>query len=124
MAIVNDCPEQVTLNSGVMYIRSLHEHKYINKFLYYVLLSDVFWDWYTVSQRGNSTIKHLYQEQFYDFSFPFPTVLEQTSIAEYLDKKCSIIDTNIAKREHINTKLAEYKKSLIYEVVTGKKEII
>ena len=56
-------------------------------------------------------------------SIPFPPLTEQTEIAAYLDKKCSIIDTNIAKRELINAKLTEYKKSLIYEVVTGKKEI-
>ncbi len=48
---------------------------------------------------------------------------EQNQIAEYLDKKTSEIDTLITKKEALITELEEYKKSLIYECVTGKKEI-
>lgn len=48
---------------------------------------------------------------------------EQMLIAETLDKKCFEIDLVIAKKQAIVEKLAEYKKSLIYEVVTGKKEV-
>ena len=48
---------------------------------------------------------------------------EQMLIAETLDKKCSEIDLVIAKKQAIVEKLAEYKKSLIYEVVTGKREV-
>lgn len=49
---------------------------------------------------------------------------EQQEIADYLDKKCSEIDNLIAKKEQIVTELESYKKSLIYEYVTGKKEVI
>lgn len=55
---------------------------------------------------------------------PFPSLSKQNAIASYLDEKCLKIDANIKKRELIIQKLAEYKKSLIYEAVTGKKEII
>ena len=48
---------------------------------------------------------------------------EQNQIAEYLDKKTSEIDTLITKKEALIAELEEYKKSLIYECVTGKKEI-
>ncbi len=48
---------------------------------------------------------------------------EQQEIADYLDKKCSEIDTLIAKKEQIVTELESYKKSLIYEYVTGKREV-
>lgn len=52
-----------------------------------------------------------------------PSIKEQQQIAEYLDKKCGEIDKLIAiKQKKIET-LAEYKKSLIYEYVTGKKEV-
>lgn len=50
--------------------------------------------------------------------------IEQQQIANYLDRKCSAIDSAIEKKQAIINKLAEYKKSLIYEVVTGKKEVL
>ena len=48
---------------------------------------------------------------------------EQQQIADYLDKKCSSIDSAIEKKQAIIKKLKEYKKSLIYECVTGKREV-
>lgn len=56
----------------------------------------------------------------------FITVLskeEQKCIAEYLNKKCTVIDTIIEQKQKLIEKLTEYKKSLIYECVTGKKAI-
>ena len=52
-----------------------------------------------------------------------PPIEEQNQILDYLDSKCSQIDTSITKKELIVEKLQEYKKSLIYEVVTGKREV-
>lgn len=54
---------------------------------------------------------------------PVPPLKEQNQIAEYLDKKTTEIDTLITKKEALIAELEEYKKSLIYECVTGKKEI-
>lgn len=54
---------------------------------------------------------------------PLPTDNEQVEICDYLDKKCSAIDSAIAKKQAIIDKLTAYKKSLIYEVVTGKREV-
>ena len=48
---------------------------------------------------------------------------EQNEIMDYLDKKCTAIDTAIQQKQKLIEKLTEYKKSLIYECVTGKKEI-
>ena len=47
----------------------------------------------------------------------------QKRIAAYLDKKCSKIEETIQNQQQVIEKLKEYKKSLIYECVTGKKEI-
>ncbi len=52
-----------------------------------------------------------------------PPLSEQQSIADYLDDKCSQIDTVIAQKEQLVRQLQEYKKSIIYEYVTGKKEV-
>lgn len=54
---------------------------------------------------------------------PVPPQSEQQQIVDYLDNKCSKIDEAIARSNGIIEKLEEYKKSLIYEYVTGKKEV-
>lgn len=56
-------------------------------------------------------------------SLIFPPITEQIEIANYLDEKTSVIDTLINKKEQLITELEIYKKSLIYEYVTGKKEV-
>ena len=52
-----------------------------------------------------------------------PPLSEQQQIAEYLDKKCAEIDELISIKQQKIEKLTEYKKSLIYEYVTGKKQV-
>ena len=52
-----------------------------------------------------------------------PPIEEQQEIAEYLDKKCLLIDSVASSRQQVIDKLTEYKKSLIYEIVTGKREV-
>lgn len=53
-----------------------------------------------------------------------PPLSEQQQIADYLDKKCAEIDELVAVKQQKIETLKEYKKSLIYEYVTGKKEVI
>ncbi len=57
------------------------------------------------------------------FKITIPSTDEQKEIADYLDQKCAEIDTLIAKKTTLLTELETYKKSLIYEYVTGKKEV-
>ena len=52
-----------------------------------------------------------------------PTISEQQTIVNYLDTKCSEIDNLIVKKEQYLAEIENYKKSLIYEYVTGKKEV-
>lgn len=54
---------------------------------------------------------------------PLPHPDEQKSISEYLDKCCKAIDDTIEMKEKVVERLSKYKISLIYEVVTGKKEV-
>lgn len=54
---------------------------------------------------------------------PYAPLNEQKEIADYLDAKCAEIDRLIAKKEQLVKELECYKKSLIYEVVTGKREV-
>lgn len=64
-----------------------------------------------------------YSSEFKSIRVPVPPLAEQVAIADYLDSKCAFIDKTINDRLGAIEKLQEYKKSLIYEVVTGKKEV-
>ena len=122
LAIISENRE-ASLNSGVMLIRIKDKSVCNVKYLYYLLKSDYFWDWYNSSQRGSSTIKHLYQEQFYNFSFFLPDLAHQEKVIKKIDDQFFKLDQVINYRKQIIEKLKEYKKSLIYEYVTGKREV-
>lgn len=65
-----------------------------------------------------------YSSEFKQISVPYPSIEEQHKIASYLDTKCSEIDSLIAIKQAKIDELKEYKKSVIYEYVTGKKEVV
>lgn len=65
----------------------------------------------------------LYPQQFLGIYFPVPPMREQDEIASYLCDKIHGINTLIAKKEQLLIELENYKKSLIFEYVTGKKEV-
>ena len=65
----------------------------------------------------------LQADKFLNFTIPVPPCEEQFEIAEYLDKRCAEMDTLIAKKTALLAELEAYKKSVIYEYVTGKKEV-
>ena len=65
----------------------------------------------------------LQADKFLNFHIPIPPYEEQKLIADYITDKVNHIEAEIDKRNKIVDKYREYKKSLIYEVVTGKKEV-
>lgn len=65
-------------------------------------------------------LTRLYTNDLYSILIPFPSLSEQQSIASYLDDKCSEIDNLVAIKQQKIEKLKDYKKSIIYEAVTGK----
>lgn len=76
---------------------------------------------YTMTLRDGKNIA------FSDFGstyVPYPPLREQAEIAAYLNKKCDQIDVLIAEKQQQLATLNDYKKSLIFEYVTGKKEVI
>ena len=92
------------------------------KFVFYSFQSDyclkqmeMSWTFGTQQTLGVSSIERL--------KIFLPNIETQKEIADYLDKKCTAIDTAIQQKQKLIEKLTEYKKSLIYECVTGKKEI-
>ena len=90
------------------------------KFFYYLL--SVFTELFELLGSG-TTFKEISLSAFSDFRLPVPPLSEQQQIADYLDQKCSEIDALITKKEQLVAELEAYKKSLIYEVVTGKRSV-
>lgn len=68
-------------------------------------------------------LTRLYTDGLYSIYIPLPSMTEQKEIAEYIDKKCTEVDSLISKKEQFLAELESYKKSMIYEYVTGKKEV-
>lgn len=66
----------------------------------------------------------LQADKFLNFPVVVPPVDEQKEIASYLNEKCSGIEVMIVKKQQYLTEIENYKKSLIYEYVTGKKEVV
>ena len=66
-------------------------------------------------------LMRLYTEGLFSIYLPYPALSEQEEIAEYLNEKCTGIDALIVKKQQYLTEIENYKKSLIYEYVTGKK---
>ena len=64
-----------------------------------------------------------YSSEFRAIKVPVPPFEEQQAIADYLDEKCAAIDAMVAEKEALIADLEAYKKSLIYETVTGKREV-
>lgn len=93
-----------------------------NKFLMYYLLSNCFVDYRTRHLAGSVYIG-LNIELLSSCPIPLPQLAEQQQIADYLDEKCSQIDRIITLKQKKIKKLQQYKKSIIYEYVTGKKEV-
>ena len=90
------------------------------KFIYYVMA--IATEQYELLGSG-TTFKEISVTSFANFLLPIPSVKEQQAIVSYLDTKCSQIDRLIALKQEKIEKLIEYKKSLIYEYVTGKKQV-
>lgn len=83
---------------------------------------------YVAKIKGDCTgvgdgFARLYSEQLYRFVVSLPPIEELHSIVAYIDSKSSEIDALIADKKRQLDILADYKKSLIYEYVTGKKEV-
>lgn len=112
--------EPIMLSKSVGYINVCN--KETKEYLYYFLQSPLAQSQMKISLAG-TTIANLSLATVRNLKICLPSICEQQQIADYLDSKCSEIDAIIADKKRQRGILAEYKKSLIYEYVTGKKEV-
>lgn len=119
-AIVENMPIPSTVNGSIAVISST---SFITpKYLYYYFLSEMFQQHIDLLKDGMG-VPHLFQSGLKEIKIAFPSKDEQKEIADCLDAKCAEIDGLIAKKEQLAKELESYRKSLIYEVVTGKREV-
>lgn len=79
---------------------------------------------YLVRKAVGGGQPNISQETIKQLWLPIPSADEQIEISNYLDEKCSSVDVLTAKKQQYLTEIENYKKSLIYEYVTGKKEVV
>lgn len=79
---------------------------------------------YLIQDDRSVTRSNLSQKKLKDMPTILPPLHEQQQIADFLDEKCSKIDQLIENKQRLIEDLKAYKQSLIYECVTGKKEIV
>ena len=121
-ARIDDMPlGEATVNSSLSVItpNKLLDYRYE----YYYFMSPLFQNIIARLKNGMG-VPHLTQESMKDIYLPLPSKNEQQAIADYLDNKVVELDSLIAEKESLINDLEAYKKSLIYEVVTGKRRVV
>lgn len=92
--------------------------------LEYLTVSDIGRSYFDVTAIKTTNLACTSSSKVLAFTIPLPSVEEQAEIVESLNTKCAGIDALIAKKQQYLTEIENYKKSLIYEYVTGKKEVV
>lgn len=108
--------------AGYMISAIPNNNKIKAEWLYYYTLSQTYWDWVN-SSFSQATIQNIGADKYSNLPIVIPSLITQQQIINYLDSKCSEIDALLQNYEDQIATLEEYKKSLIYEYVTGKKEV-
>ena len=119
-AIVENQDSDTYIQNSIMIVRSKGNAD--NRYLRY-LLEFLVKQGYIDVVCNKATIPHFTKDKLSCVPFCLCPTGEQEEIADYLDAKCAEIDGLIAKKEQLVKELESYKKSLIYEVVTGKREV-
>ena len=117
VSYVDNLPKEATINPQILRIVA----KINSKYLGYYLQTPLF-IYQVEGGVVGGTIPTISQEKINNFFVVIPPLAEQQAIADYLDKKCGEIDELITIKQQKIESLKEYKKSVIYEYVTGKKE--
>jgi type I restriction enzyme S subunit len=117
----SDCPK--TIFSDLIYRISLND-ALLPCYAIFLLQSAFIRQQIQESARGSSgTMPKISHKSIKNLNIHLPSIPEQREISDFLRNKCNYIDTCIQEKERLIKKLTSYKKSLIYEVVTGKKEV-
>ena len=99
-----------------------NEKKMLTEWLYFYTLSNAYWEWAN-QIFTQATIQNIGADKYSNLPITAPDIETQKTIISYLTNRCSEIDESIALKQNQLDRLATYKKSIIYEYVTGKKRV-
>lgn len=121
IAIATGLTKGMAFGSSELFVFRANES--IKFFLFYFLQNTIFKKFSISTMTGAGGLKRVSPNFVNNYSFALPPIEERNKIVFYLDHKCTQIDQLIALKQQKIEKLQQYKKSLIYEYVTGKKEV-
>ena len=121
IAIMNELQSGYGLGSSELFV--FRPQNINTRYLFYWLQNKLFVHQACATMTGTGGLKRVSPSFVKNCNIHYPSTAEQAQIAAYLDAKCAEIDKLIAKKEQLVKELEGYKKSLIYEVVTGKREV-
>ena len=121
MQISSDMPSGI-INQRLAKFR-LNEEKVDSVYFMWLFANSSFYSTYIDRYQRGSIIVNLTKSIIGEMPFVLPCLPTQRKIATYLDEKCAAIDGIIAEKETLITELETYKKSLIFETVTGKRRV-
>lgn len=93
------------------------------KYLDYLTTSEVARVYFDLTAKKTTNLACTSKSTIQKFVIPVPSVTEQTDICDYLNKECKKLDEMLQAKANIIEQLNNYKKSLVYEYVTGKKDV-
>lgn len=119
-------PSNITLANATSHVGKITvSPKYNAKFIFYVLSSKVGFNQFWEIASAKTTRPELSIDEIKSLMITLPKQKSvQDTIVKYLDEKCPEIDILVAEKEALIADLEAYKKSLIFEVVTGKRKVV
>lgn len=121
IAIMNNLKSGKGLGSSELFVFRVPEA--IRKFVYYWMQNKLFIEQCVATMTGTGGLKRVSSYYISNSEILLPPSELIDDICNYLDEKCELIERTIHQKELVINRLTEYKQSLIYEVVTGKKEV-
>lgn len=122
ICIMKDLFSGLGLGSSELFV--LRAHSILTEYLFYYLQNPGFVQRACASMTGTGGLKRVSSDFVKNCPIPIPPKDEQDKIASFLNKRCNAIDALIKEKNNLIEDLESYKKSLIYEVVTGKRKVV
>ena len=112
------------LHQNHVFAVTCDENWLLTEYLAYLTASPVGREYFDLTAKKTTNLASTNSNTIMQFKVPIPPVSEQREIVALLDQKCAAINNLIAEKTELISDLELYKKSLIYEVVTGKRKVV
>ena len=122
ICIMKDLFSGLGLGSSELFF--FFSHSILTEYLFYYLQNPGFVQRACASMTGTGGLKRVSSDFVKNCPIPIPPKDEQDKIASFLNKRCNAIDALIKEKNNLIEDLESYKKTLIYEVVTGKRKVV